>query len=215
MRKVGDGKIREFVNSGGNFVGFCAGSYWPARTVRCALVERHYMDYTYELQLFPGVAQGPLGWLPWKDGLTVNLDLATIDTSNPTMAAIGMPAKTRFLYGGGPWFEHTELIPGTCEVWARAVMPEGTPKEQSDGDNKPTIIRYQFGKGNVILFAYHPDVLINSMVDGLAEFENEKLIKWNWGNQTESEVNLNSWNIVHAALQIAAGQPVTRLTTLP
>ena len=87
----------------------------------------------------------------------------------------------------------------------------------SDGNGKPSIIKFNYGSGKVILFAYHPDVLIHSMVDQLelSLFYKEKLIEWKTGDQEWSEINLHSWNIVHAAMQIAAGQAVTALTTLP
>ena len=130
------------------------------------------------------------------------------------MQAIGMPATTRLLYGGGPWFHR---LPPNCEVWAYALMPAGVPRAQSDGAGKPTIIAFKYGQGDVILFSYHPSVLVGTLVDGvyLRQFYQEGLISWNWGNQTTQEVNLNSWNILHAALKLAARQSVTRLTKLP
>ena len=121
LGQSGDAKVRDFVQAGGSFVGFCGGAYWAAKTVRVSLVGQQYSDYPYQLQLFPGVGQGPLGWMPWNNGTNANLDLAEINTSNATMSAIGMPARTRFLYGGGPWFQNIDLVPGKCEVWARAI----------------------------------------------------------------------------------------------
>ena len=225
--KKGDENIRQFIRDGGNFIGFCAGAYWAVHVVDCAIKEsgelgmytkpKDYEKYTYDLNLFDGVGKGPFGWMPWKGGANANLDLVAINTDNPTMKTIGLPAQTRFFYGGGPFFTGFKETPENYEVWARAVMPPGTPDYASTGNNEPTVIRFSYGQGSVILFAYHPEVLIKNMSDRvqLYRFYNEDTTHWNLGNQTWGEINLNSWNIVHAAMQIGANEKVTPLKELP
>jgi glutamine amidotransferase-like uncharacterized protein len=128
-----------------------------------------------------------------------------------------MPEQTRFVYGGGPWFVEPNPLPKGYEVWARAVAPQDTPPTKRDGDGKATIVRFSYGSGTVILFSYHPDVLIGSMTDGvtLHQYYQENQIAWNRGNQSQSEINTHSWNIVHAALQLATGQAATPIGSLP
>lgn len=85
---AGEDNLRSFVESGGNFVGFCAGAYWAADTVTFAEGDRDYKSYDYDLALWPGAVQGPLAWMPWSHGTNANLLPVAVDTSNPTMAAI-------------------------------------------------------------------------------------------------------------------------------
>jgi glutamine amidotransferase-like uncharacterized protein len=211
----GVARLRSFVSSGGAYVGFCAGAWAAVATVRWD----HYgtgwfQPYSYNLALFAGNGWGPLGWVPWRDGTNARLDEVAIDTDNPTMRAAGLPPRTRFLYGGGPWLEPWRPLPG-WEVWARAVAPAGAASRAGDG--KPTIVRYAYGKGTVVLFAYHPEILIGSDADGVvlpAPYD-EGAIAADRGEQTLEELAVDGWNVVHAALQVAAGRAVTPVTELP
>jgi glutamine amidotransferase-like uncharacterized protein len=221
----GDQKLREFLESGGGYIGFCAGAYWAAGNVVVAInssgnggkanLESDYTAYPYTLRLFAGDAKGPLGWFPWDNGSNVNFELARIDTANPVMKRIGMPAQTRFLYGGGPFFSNLFPAPAGLEIWARAVAPTSAARKLSGAD-APMVIRFRLGEGNVVLFGYHPDILVRDSRDRmtLAPLDEEK-IEWKLGSQTFEEINLASWNLVHAALQVGAGASVTRLETLP
>ena len=224
---TGEDNIRNFINSGGNYIGFCAGAYWAADTLSWAEFATgnggeynqpsDYSDTDYNLNLFDGVAKGPFGWEPWQNGTNPSLQMVNINLNNSTMQSIGLPDTTRFFYYGGPVFTNIKTqLPG-YEVWANAIAPSGIPADAKTGDGEPTIIKYNYGNGTVILFSYHPEVLINSDVDNLylSEFFNENDINWDTGNQTFDEINLDSWNIVHAALQIAANQQVTQITSLP
>jgi len=212
---AGVSKVRAFVNSGGAYVGFCAGAYAAASTVRWDYYGYGwFQSWTYNLRLFDGSGVGPFGWTPWRDGANVDLVEAAIDTTNPTMRAIDMPARTRFLYGGGPWFEPNAKLPG-WEVWARAVAPPGAASRAGDG--QPTIVRFGYGKGTVILFAYHPEVLVGSEADGIVMRYpyDEGAIDWTVGDLSLERIAIDSWNVVHAALQLAGGRPVTPVTALP
>jgi glutamine amidotransferase-like uncharacterized protein len=227
ISEAGEEALRSFVSSGGNYVGFCAGTYWTADQVEWAETATggggtynqasDYAAYPYHLNLLPGVARGPYGWSPWMAGTNPSLEAYAINTDNDTLSHIGMPPATRFFYYGGPVFAGLDPVPDNYEVWATAVKPAGTEPAASGGDGEPAIIRYTYGTGTVILFSPHPEILIDSMVDQLelssAVVEDD--IEWDTGSQTQEEINLDSWNIVHAALQIAANEPVTPLTALP
>ncbi len=224
---TGEDNIRNFVNSGGNFIGFCAGAYWAADTLSWAEFATgnggsynqpsDYNDYDYNLNLFDGVAKGPFGWEPWNNGTNPSLQKVAINTANSTMQTIGLSDTTRFFYYGGPVFTNIKSQLSNYEIWASAVAPMSIPNNASTGDGEPTIVKFNYGTGNVILFSYHPEVLINSEVDNLhlSTYFDEDGISWDTGNQSFEEINLDSWNIVHAALQIAANQQVTQLTSLP
>jgi glutamine amidotransferase-like uncharacterized protein len=212
---AGVAKVRSFIASGGAYVGFCAGAWAAVSTARWDYYGYGwYQSYPYNLRLFDGSGVGPFGWTPWNDGLYANLVEVAVDTNNPTMRAIGLTERTRFLYGGGPWFEPTKPLPG-WEVWARAVAPQGAASRVGDG--KPTIVRFGYGKGTVILFAYHPEVLIGSDADGVVMSYpyDESAIAWNTGDLSLERIALDSWNVAHAALQVAAGRPATPIDALP
>ncbi len=224
---TGENNIRDFISNGGNYVGFCAGAYWASDIVDWSQTatggngtfnqESDYFQYDYNLDLLNGSAKGPFGWTPWNDGDTASFQIAKINLANPTMSLIELPDTTRFFYYGGPVFTNFSSTPDNYEVWATAVAPIGTALEARIGENEPTVIKFNYGSGNVILFSYHPEILINSDVDNikLSQFVNEDSLVWDTGNQTLEEINLQSWNIVHAALQIANNEPVTKITFLP
>lgn len=211
----GVARVRAFLAGGGSYVGFCAGAYAAVATVRWDHYGTGwYQSYFYNLRLFDGSGWGPFAWMPWREGTNANLVEAAIDTSNPTMQASGMPARTRFLYGGGPWFEPLRTPPG-WEVWARAVAPANAVDRTGDG--KPAIVRYRYGKGTVILFAYHPEIVVGSTADHvvLSGPYDEDTVEWSTGELTLDQIAVDSWNVVHAALQVALGRTVTPVTELP
>lgn len=223
---AGDTALRSFVDSGGGYIGFCAGAYWAAKTVSFAMYATgsggkynktsDYKTYSYDLGLLSGTAQGPLGWEPWDDGTNATFDVTSIKTSVSAMKKAKMPSTTRLLYYGGPFFVKIDPKPANYEVWAKAVKPDGTSSSASTGSGKPTVIRYSYGKGTVVLFAYHPDILIKNDTDKvtLKKYIDEKEVKWKTGSQTYTEIAIDNWNIVHAAIQVAIGKTVTPVTKL-
>ncbi len=223
----GDSNIRNFVTNGGNYIGFCAGAYWASDIVDWAQTatggngeynqENDYTEYNYHMDLLFASAKGPFGWTPWNGGDTASFQIAGINSANPIMSLIEMPDTTRFFYYGGPFFTNFTSTPDNYEIWVRTIPPAGTIPEARIGENKPAVIKFNYGIGNVVLFSYHPEILIGSDADNikLTQFVNEDSISWDVGNQTLQEINLQSWNIVHAALQIAANQTVTKVETLP
>ncbi len=227
IQEEGEAGILAFIDSGGNYVGFCAGTYHAADEVVWAEEAtggggtwnrpEDYQSYAYDLGLFEGSATGPFGWTPWDDGTGASLQPVRIDTSIETMATIGIGEETRFFYYGGPFFTVSPDSSLSPEVWARAVRPDDAPEDADIGADEATIIHYMYGDGHVILFSYHPEILINSDVDGitLSDAIDETTMTWDTGDQTWDEINLQSWNIVHAALQIAANEEVEALTELP
>lgn len=223
-----DRAIRSFVATGGNYVGFCAGAYSASDSVSFARYAWRgyvrpwlYLDYGdaegYDLNLWPGTARGPFGWAPWRGGTHPTLEPARIDLSSPVMAAIGIPPITRFFYYGGPVFLPPDPPLPEVEVWCRAIAPGDAPPAGRGGEGEATAIRFPYGAGTVILLSYHPEILIDSWVDGvrLSTYFDEQAIDWDTGDQTLEEINLQSWNLVHAALQIAANEEPTPLTELP
>jgi hypothetical protein len=213
----GEAHLREFLEGGSGFVGFCAGAYWAADTVVFGEqgfdTATGYTPYDYDLALWPGTIKGPFAWTPWLGGTQATLQPIAIDTTLPSMLAAGMPAETRVLYGGGGWMTDAAHVPAGYEVWARAVPPAGAGGE---GAGEATIVRFVIGSGNVILSAYHPDVLVNSLADGMVmQVYPEPTMTWDTGNQTQGQVNLLSWNLTRAMITVAQGDVPVPLAALP
>lgn len=232
---IGKRRIEAFIKAGGNYIGFCAGSYYATENLAWAeestAVQNSYnlaSDYirynnTTALNLLPGTAAGPFGWAAWKKGsVATGLETTRINLDVPVMQKIGMPAHTKLYYYGGPYFEFSKM-PENLEIWATALKPNGVSHEASTGADKPTIVRFKSGKGNVILFSYHPVILQGGKLDGVRVQEplNLASINTNPSPQTLDQVNYLSWNILHAALKIASNQTVvpmprkTRLASVP
>lgn len=234
VKAAGEASIRDFLNKGGNYIGFCAGAYNAADKVvfaehatgggRAYNQTSDYVSYDYDLGILPGAAKGPFGWARWADGANPSLQEVRLDQNVPALKAAGLPAATRLFYSGGPYFPGIDGLPG-LEVWARAQKPEGTSAAASTGDGEATIIRYGVGKGWVTLFSYHADVLVQERADNMrftvwdsaqGKFLNESDFVWDPGaGRSVAGVNIDGWNIVHAALQLAAGQAVTPVKALP
>lgn len=226
VNEAGEAEIRAYIEGGGGYVGFCAGSFWAGESVVWAEEATggggtynqpsDYTAYPYDLGILPGSAVGPLGWRPWSEGYSANLEPARINTSNATMAALGMPAQTHFFYYGGPVFRF-DAEPDNLEIWATAMAPSGVPAEATTGDGEASIIRYDLGQGTVVLFSQHPEVLIGSDVDGLTlSFPlAEADVVVDTGGESLAQINYNSWNIVNAALSIVTGRPVAPISPFP
>ncbi len=221
---IGKEHIRQFISMGGNYISFCAGSFWASDSISWAEIstggsgsynqENDYQKYNYNLNLFSGMAKGPFGWTPWNNGYNASLELVKINKNNPTMNFLEISDTTRSFYYGGPFFEK---IDENVEVWATAIPPYGLADEAKIGEGMPTIIKFNYGLGKVVLFSYHPEILIDSKLDNivLSEFIDEENYDWVTGNLSQQQINFDSWNIVHAALQIVANENVTKLNSLP
>lgn len=227
LSAAGENNVRSFLSSGGSYVGFCAGSFWTAQTVSWAEdatggggsyhQSSDYTRYSYDLALWPGVAQGPLGWTPWAAGTGVSLEAVRINLDSPVMAALEMPVESRFFYYGGPFFTGASSLPSGYEVWAWAVAPADAPADARTGEGEPVVIHFREGSGHVILFSHHPDILIGSEVDGVSvqTYWNEAEIAWELDGMSWQQQWLDSWNIVQGALQLATGEMPTPIKSMP
>ena len=88
--------LREFVRSGGAYLGICAGAY-----LACKNVEWSGITYPYPLQLWDGTAFGPLPKIaPWPNSADITVKIGS--------------RKVKALYAGGGAFRGAKR-----DVWAR------------------------------------------------------------------------------------------------
>jgi glutamine amidotransferase-like uncharacterized protein len=131
LDKSAQGALKQFVADGGRCVGVCAGAYLVSRSARW-----NEMEYPYPLQLYDGIAAGPVPGLNlWPQADSVRLAL-TADGR-----ALGLDAieGRAFLFNGGSCFV------GGSEVTTLARYPDGSS----------AVISFPFGKGDVVLSGVH------------------------------------------------------------
>ena len=212
--------IELFVKSGGGYLGFCAGSYYATETITWAEVEQDYEDFDYPqaLNLFHGIAQGPFGWAPWNHGTVMQgLETVELNTKLPTLKSIDAPAYTELFYFGGPFFKisNRDRENPDLEIWGRAIPPHLNRRASQAGAKQPTIIHFPKGKGEVILFSYHPVILLGGSILGheMPVFApHRKIVRRDPSPLSLDQVNYDSWNLLNAAFQVVRHQPVKRLS---
>lgn len=164
----GKSSIRKFVESGGGYLGFCAGAFFAASTVCHAAKATgagakynqasDYATYRHDLALFKGTATGPVGWAPFTY-FGMDFEPVVFNTENPFIKKIGTPSRMTVFGQGGPFFTMTaKQRPDDYTVWARAEAPEHVNHKASKGDGKATVISFKYGAGNVLLSSYHPTI---------------------------------------------------------
>ncbi len=127
-------EIRRFVESGGGYVGICAGAYLASDRIIWYGVE-----FDYPLDLFSGVAIGPLeelavpGHFGWTD--------VRFDGTHP--AAGGVDGVVTAYYFDGPRFE------GAASVFA-----------WYDRLDVPAALSGSFGDGRYVVSGFHPEMSV-------------------------------------------------------
>ncbi len=131
--------IRNFVENGGLFIGFCAGAYYAAD-----IFIWEGTEYNYPLELFSGSSVGPLtGQIGWGEQALLKL--------NPDHPANeSFDHELDIYYFDGPYFiphDSDEVDAGTIKILAHY-----------DVNDQPAVIAGRFGEGGYLLFGPHPEM---------------------------------------------------------
>ncbi len=186
-------QVRDFVASGGGYLGICAGSYYASDRIRFDGV-----TYDYPLNLYYGIDIGAIDEIaPWPQ-----YTLATVEVNDPVVGKLG--TQQQFYYGGG-FKPIRAVIPpmSSDDVNAVAIYQgESGAVGRANYVGKPDAVRFMFGKGHVLLTGTHPESLSGSDDDWLF-----------WNNyQYESDEALenpdNPWTFVDAVFNdwLVAGE---------
>ncbi len=141
LNGVGNQKLRSYVENGGAFLGFCAGSYYSGNQIDFSKGTSIEVQGERELAFFPGIVRGPL--LAPYDYVT---------RSGARAAKIIWEREERFIKGavftlycnGGGYFVDATKAPNT------------TVLATYDFEEKPAaIVECQVGKGKAILSGIH------------------------------------------------------------
>ncbi len=168
-------KIRKFIATGHAYLGICAGAYFAADKII-------WQDtiYNYKLKLFHGFAIGPVPELaPWPYYTIAKLQMNLQDSINRYE-----PAYEYMLYYGGPYFSPTKDY--KFDTIATYSV-----------NGKPAIIRFNFGKGRVLLIGTHPEIEEDSDRDSTS-FAQEL-------NDYGSD-----WNFLWSAFDYLLNRPITQ-----
>lgn len=148
----GNLRIKRYVESGGAYLGLCAGGYYGGRTVEFALETELEVNQDRDLGFFPGIVRGPT--------------LAPYDYKTDSGARAGHiqwgERMIRLYFNGGGSFVDAEKMEGVS-VLANYIMDDGT--------RRPAVIETSPGNGKTVLsgvhFEYDPDLIDTK--NGLAE----------------------------------------------
>lgn len=139
IKTSGYQNIRNFINSGGAYIGVSAGAYFA-----CDKIVWESVNYDYPLNLFGGNCIGPISEIaPWPDYVMTTMD---INQSHPANAF--EPSQRTVYYQGEPYFvpyAGQEML-----TMARYSVPSNPSV-----DNTPGIISYNYGQGRVVLSGPH------------------------------------------------------------
>ena len=149
LRGRGNEKIRSFVESGGSYLGICAGAYFGAKKVLFEVGTELEVTGDRELQFFAGSA---IGTLFKKTSFSYHSHLGA---SSAWVSIFG--ESFPIYYNGGCYFSEEDE-----ESFSHTVL--GTYIEE---DDKSAIVLCPFGKGKAVLSGVHIEI----GYEGLSEEE--------------------------------------------
>ena len=151
---AGKRALRNFVAEGGSYIGVCAGAYFATDLVKW---EGRYQEY--ELDLYRGLAQGPIDVIaPWNGGSLTELELA----EHPINAG---EERHEALYWGGPAFEIHPKQPTT--VLAHYATTGGV-----------AAVTLAYKHGQVLLMGCHLELGFDS--EGRFDLGGRHNAQWRW-----------------------------------
>jgi len=134
---IGNQNIRDFVNSGGIYLGFCGGAYYACEKTIFAGYNLDLKD-SYDLKLFRGLSIGSIPELcdgRYFDDTICSVSAASLSFNNKE--------KSYVYYSGGCCFSSVNQ---EFEVLARYDLLD-----------IPAVIKFSYGEGKVVLSGVHPE----------------------------------------------------------
>ncbi len=151
----GHEQIRDFVSKGGGFIGACAGAYYAS----ASMLWQDGDGSDYPLNLFEGVAIGPIG-TPVYWGQPAPLLL----TDQP--ANSGLDPAVNVYYLDGPYFSAGP--DQAIEILA-----------QYEANAEAAVISFQYGEGTVLLMGPHPELGYDAEA-GVFDVDGGSGAQWPW-----------------------------------
>lgn len=140
----GNRNIRAFVESGGRYLGICAGAYYACTEIEYAKGTPHEVTGARALGFFPGWGIGPAG----EGHIFDSEGLPPPEILSVTHAdALNRKTQAKTVHWGGPSF-HAPADSSWESLATYDTLP-GTP---------PAIVRMRPGRGCVVLSGVHPEI---------------------------------------------------------
>ncbi|KAI7902126.1 biotin-protein ligase [Cokeromyces recurvatus] len=151
LNGIANNKIRNYVNGGGRYVGFCAGAYYASKEIEFQKGTAIEVTGPRELGFFPGKCLGTM-----FPGFVYNSErgarsISILDKIN------GKTLKA--YYNGGGYFAHADRWSDKVKVICTYQDP-GLSKEEKE---TAAGVYCQVGKGCALLFGFHPEFNIQSI----------------------------------------------------
>ncbi len=153
--------FRNLVNTGGFYIGICAGSYFA-----CDSIEWEGAEYDYQLDLFNGWARGAIDAIaPWADYTMTDLSFNLNEPVNYYSAGSG----TILYYGGPVYLPKAGQEMDTLATWNAWF-------------NLPAMVSFTYGSGRVLFCGQHPEIEEDSDRDStsFADELNDNGSDWPW-----------------------------------
>lgn len=145
LQGKGNQRIREYVEKGGKYLGFCAGAYYASASIEFEKGGPLEICAEGELNFFPGKAVGPLfGFDQFCYHNTKGSQAALIDWGGEELFFL--------YYKGGCTFQITENHSDVSVLARYASLPS----------SPPAIIHCKVGKGEAMLSGVHPEYEIGA-----------------------------------------------------
>ncbi len=163
---AGIAKIRDFVMDGGGYLGICAGAYLASDDV---IWQDEWT--AYPLNLFDGIASGPLAQFPWPEAGVVRVRRVGNGAAGEDL---------RVYYQGGALF---------APRYAQSVTPLLRYLDIDAGSlGDLAALRFDYGAGRVLLSAVHLEMGTQELDGGVADAGGAQLMQdWlDWLNLARS-----------------------------
>ena len=150
IKNSGDQEIRNFISSGGAYIGMSAGAFYA-----CDIVIWEGSAYNYPSDIFDGDCIGPIEEIaPWPE-----YTMTTMTMNLGHEANIYEPLERDVLYYGEPYFVANQGQ--EMNVLASWQVPSNPGIDGTHG-----IISFNYGNGRVVLVGPHPEIEEDDSRDG-------------------------------------------------
>jgi biotin---protein ligase len=153
LNGTGNRRIRQFVEEGGAYIGFCAGAYFGS--ARCEFEVGKSLEVVgdRELAFFPGICRGS-AFAGFKYGSEAGARAAELKVNKESLATGAVPDVFRSYYnGGGVFVDASKFSNKGIEVLA--TYTEHLSVESGEG--AAAILYCKVGEGAALLTGPHPE----------------------------------------------------------
>ncbi|MEO0510409.1 MAG: BPL-N domain-containing protein [Verrucomicrobiota bacterium] len=166
ISETGKQNIRDFVSSGGSYMGMCAGSFFISERVFWREgpgedTEQNIYNTRagYTLDMWNGVSDGAIfDFQPWNTsaiGCNLFPGARMVDLTIDQELVPEAEASVNVLYWGGPIYRP----PGG--KWSNEKIIARYDMDGFSGHEEPAIVTFPYGEGRILMSAVHPELSIN------------------------------------------------------